>query len=306
VGTNGVPTLPRAAVITMRQPGIVPSPQGQYRLIDFGDGRRLERLGDWLLDRPAPQATSPRTQRHWRADWVYAAHRTAAGDWTAADGTDRPLPPPVDLQIAGQKMRIGLGNGGQIGLYPEHIACWSWLAERLANAPDGTPMLNLFAASGGASLAALRHGAAVTHVDAQNSALQLARVNLDSKPEQPGNARIIREDVGRFVARARRNQHHYPVIVLDPPSFGRGPKGRTWSLNRDLPDLIAALADLLGPEPVGLWLSTHTPGWDDRALSNLLHQHLPKARIRAFELGVATPDGRILPSGHAAVAQWQG
>ena len=305
----------------MGEPGIVNSPSDDYALQDFGNGRRLERMGCWLLDRPAPQASDiPPRLPSWQPDWVYDGPRTASGEWQAvspqaiehvqthADGSRSGA--EWSLRVGDQKMHLRLAAGGQLGLYPEHIACWQWLRTTLATAPATTPattpMLNLFAASGGASTAAARCGAAVTHVDAQQSALELARANLGAAAS--ANPRIIREDAQRFVVRAQRQGRHYPLVVLDPPSFGRGPKGQTWSLSRDLPPMMATLADLLGSHPVGIWLSTHTLGWTPQQLQELLQHSLPDGppdmRLQAFTLGVRSVDGRILSSGSAATANW--
>lgn len=288
--------------------GIVASPSDDYALQDFGAGRRLERMGRWLLDRPAAQAADiPPKLRNWQPDWIYAGARAAAGEWRPASPASiehaaQHQHPAWPLRVDGQTLHLRLAAGGQIGLYPEHIHCWRWLRDSLQDAPPATPMLNLFAATGGASLAAASAGAAVTHVDAQHGALALARANL----AQPGvaDARIIREDIKQFVARAQRQGRHYPLIVLDPPSFGRGPKGQTWSLSRDLPALTRRLAALLGPHPLGLWLSTHTPEWDSSRLRQLVRDTLPAARLRSYPLGVRSIDGRILRSGVAITANW--
>jgi 23S rRNA (cytosine1962-C5)-methyltransferase len=196
-------------------------------------------------------------------------------------------------------MQLHLASGGQIGLFPEHIACWNWLRSTLHGIPPGTAMLNLFAATGGASLAAAHSGASVTHIDAQQSALKQAARNCADTP-----IRLIREDVQRFVERALRRGQHYPLMVLDPPSFGRGPKGQTWDINRDLPTLVATLAELIGPAPLGLWLSTHSNGWDPTALAQLLADNFAGADIQAFPLAIASIDGRQLASGSAATARW--
>ena len=276
-------------------PGITPSPQGDYVLEDFGHGRRLERFGDRLLDRPAPQAQQAPRHLPWRADWVYDGPRTTAGRWTPDATGD----PGWSVTLAGQTLHCRLADGGQVGIYPEHMACWRWLAAVLHDAPPATPMLNLFAASGGASLAAARAGASVTHIDAQAGALTLARANLAAY-----EVRLLREDVPRFVARALRRGDHYPLIVLDPPSFGRGPKGHTWRLDRDLPALMAQLHELLGPTPLGLWLSLHTPGWQGDALTGLIRETLPGATARSFPLGLRSRDQRVLDGGHAIVCEW--
>lgn len=286
---------PSPTAATPTATGITDSPQGDYALEDFGHGRRLERFGDRLLDRPAPQAQQPPRQQPWHADWVYDGPRTAAGHWSPSAESE----PGWRIDVAGQTLHCRLANGGQVGIYPEHIACWNWLTALLADTPAGTPMLNLFAATGGASLAAARAGATVTHIDAQASALTLARANLAAH-----RVRLLREGATQFVARALRRGDHYPLIVLDPPSFGRDPKGRTWSLDRDLPPLMMQLRELLGSRPLGLWLSLHTPGWHRDALTALIDKTLPTATPHAFPLGLRSRDGRVLDGGHAVICAW--
>ena len=290
----------------------VSSPCEDYALLDFGGGRRLERMGRWLLDRPAPQAAGIRPrQPRWQPDWIYTGPRAAAGKWqpgsaAAIDHATQHQEVEWALRVDGLTLRLRLADGGQVGLYPEHIRCWQWLRDTLHNAPPATAMLNLFAATGGASLAAATVGAAVTHIDAQPGALALARSNLEplaARSQRP-SARIIREDIKRFVARAQRHGRHYPLIVLDPPSFGRGPKAQTWSLNRDLPDLMRSLASVLGPHPLGLWLSAHAPDWNPPRLRQLIQNSAPGARLRNYTLGVRSIDGRILAGGVAATANW--
>lgn len=295
-----------------QQSGSVDSPSDDYALLDFGAGRKLERMGRWLLDRPAAQAAelSP-AQADWQPDWAYNGPRAAAGEWQPVSPLaieHAAIHPQLEwpLRVDGQTLHLRLAAGGQVGLYPEHIRCWRWLRATLQNARPATPMLNLFAATGGASLAAASAGAAVTHVDAQHGALALARANLSTLDTHTGQqpARIIREDIKHFVARAQRQGRHYPLIVLDPPSFGRGPKSQIWSLGRDLPPLMSALASLLGPHPLGLWLSTHTPEWDLPRLQQLMRDTLPLSRLQGHTLGVKTIDGRVLGSGVAVTANW--
>lgn len=346
-----VPAGPAGRWAQARGPAVVASPQQDYALLDFGNGRRLERFGPLVLDRPAPQAARPPALAHWSADWVYDGPRTAAGRWTpgvagqiagqvacqvagqvsgqvsgqgcgpGSGGGQPAVPEPFDIQVDGERLCISLGSGGQVGIYPEHISCWRWLRGLLARRPAGAELLNLFAASGGASVAATRRRAAVTHLDALNSALNLARRNLARVAPEPagpdtepaGSPRILREDAVRFARRCRRQGRRFDLILLDPPSFGRGPKGQTWVLERDLPGLLEDLAALLPAQPdsgpTGLWLSTHSRGWDAARLAAvagpLLERTRPGARMQAFELGVAASDGRVLASGHALTVVWQ-
>lgn len=202
------------------------------------------------------------------------------------------------LRIDGRRMHCRLADAGQVGVYPEHVACWRWLRRRLCVA-SGARVLNLFAATGGASLAAAEQGAEVVHVDAQQAALELARVNLGDRA-----VRLIRDDVRSFTARAVRTGRRYELVILDPPGFGRGPKGRVWSLRRDLPELLRCLAGLLSDRPLGIWLSAHSRGWSGEDLSRSLAEALRGPRPRILELGVRAADGRCLAAGAAAVVEY--
>jgi len=273
---------------------VIRTPLDDYELIDFGDGRKLERFGPYLVDRPAPQATGPRVLADWRPEWLYTGGRTAAGSWRPRD---QKLPDAWPITVDGFTVHLKLAGGGQVGLYPEHVACWRWIGERLHGCYhiENLRVLNLFGGSGGATAAALRAGADVTHVDAQKAALAQARSNAGDK-----GVRWIREDVMTFVRRAARRGEAYDLIVIDPPSFGRGPKGQTWDIRRDLVPLVKTLAQLMSPECRGVWLSAHSPDWGADALAQLLIDALPSRSVVRLALGTSTSDGRALPAGVAA------
>lgn len=273
--------------------GYIQTPLDDYELIDFGNGRKLERFGSVLVDRPAPQATKEPALASWDADWVYSGDRVAAGKWQARNND---LPNHWKINIDGQYMLIQLSDGGQVGLYPEHIACWRWVRERLEGGNDNGELtvLNLFAATGGATLSAVNAGATVTHVDASSAAINQARENAGQE-----GARWIREDVMTYVERSVRRRETFDLIIADPPTFGRGPKGKSWEIQTDLTKLVHQLPHLVSPECRGVWLSFHTTEWSSQAVENMLLENLPERRFSHYALGVATKDGHILQSGHA-------
>lgn len=268
--------------------------KGEYELLDFGGGRKLERFGDVAVDRPAPQATGNPLLQEWQADWVYSGSRVGEGQWSAAS------PEQADswaAQIEDQVMHCRTGKGGQIGIYPEHVTCWHWIHERLegCNHIDELRVLNLFAGTGGASLAALQAGAQVTHVDAQASQIELAQLNCGDK-----GVRYIRDNVMTYVERLLRQGERFHMIILDPPSFGRGSKNKVWDIRCDFQSLIQYLPRLLTKDSRGVWASVHTQDMQAEAIADLLNQVLPGQNARPLQLGTQTADGRVLSAGVAA------
>lgn len=281
----------------MSPPANTDKPQEDgYALIDFGQGRKLERFGDYLIDRPAPQATGTRSLEDWQADWVYSGTRITEGEWQAQRDS---LSDNWTVSMAGQVMHCRLGKGGQVGIYPEHAACWQWVRERLEGCDhiDELRVLNLFAGTGGATLAAVQAGAKVTHVDVQSSQLDLARLNVGSK-----GARFIREDVMTYVERMVRKGERYHMVIMDPPSFGRAGKGKVWDIRCDFQPLIKYLPRLVTPDCRGIWVSLHTQDMKAEGVADLINQVMP-GKAMPLQLGTQTADGRVLEAGVAAT--WQ-
>jgi 23S rRNA (cytosine1962-C5)-methyltransferase len=209
-------------------------------------------------------------------------------------------------------MTLGLTPtpAGQIGLFPEQLANWRWIAERsarLAAASPETPprVLNLFAYTGGSTLAAAAAGAAVTHVDASKPSVELARQNAGRSGLAAAPIRWIVEDALRYSQREVKRGARYEAVVLDPPTYGHGPKGEAWRLDRDLPELLALCAELVGRSPKFFLATCHTPSVGPAELSAYLsdavvgHCSQPPASGR---LWLATKDGRKLDSG--VMARW--
>jgi 23S rRNA (cytosine1962-C5)-methyltransferase len=278
-----------------------PAAAAGYELLDCGGGRRLERFGAVVTDRPAPQAAWPpgAPAALWgRADLVYDAPAHGRGAWRGEA--------PAGWQVACGPLVFELAAlpSGQVGLFPEQQAIWTWLGRALAAPGQEIRLLNGFAYTGGSTLAAAAAGAAVTHVDAARSAVQRARRNAELSGLAAKPVRWLVEEIGRFAAREVRRGRAYHGVVLDPPAFGRGPKGRTWKLARDLPALLETAGALL-PEGARLAaLTCHDPALTPADLGDHLARlpGVPRAAVETGPLVIPAAAGHDLPAG--AYARW--
>ncbi|MBX3426314.1 MAG: class I SAM-dependent methyltransferase [Pirellulales bacterium] len=286
-----------------------------YELVDFGAGRRLERFGEWLLDRPCPAAAA--IAQFNPAAWSEATarfdgQRAAAGAWRppAAKWGRQELPFAAPL-VEGVELRFALEPlpSGQIGVFPEQFVNWQWIARqtRTAIAADrpSVRVLNLFAYTGGSTLAAAAMGAEVVHVDAARSVVARARDNAAASGLADAPIRWIVEDALKFCQREVKRGNRYDAVVLDPPSYGHGPQGQQWRVDRDLLPLLELCGELVERRPRYLLVTCHTPGVGQAELSAMLadgvfgHCGQPP---HTGELTLRTPAGRSLPSG--VFARW--
>ncbi len=236
-------------------------------LLDCGDGRRLERFADIVVDRPAPGADRPRRDP---AVWSQPQLEFRRSAWVRGAARD-----PWHVRAAGLTFECRPATGGQVGLFPEHASIWPWLTgaceaalDRLGRPPE---VLSLFAYTGGSSLACARGGARVAHVDASRPALAWARRNAELSTLADSPIRWLPDDARAFLRRERRRGRRYDAVVLDPPSYGHGPG--TWRIDDDLAPLLDDLAALLGPSPAFILLTAHTPGYDGDRLAGLVREH---------------------------------
>ena len=269
----------------------------QYELLDFGQGRKLERFGGTVVDRPCQVAEASRAPV---APWHDAVARFPGkgGRWQLA----RQLPEPWLLQFGQLVFELRPTDFGQVGVFPEQATNWDWLARRLRTRP-GSRVLNLFAYTGGSTLAAAAAGASVVHLDAAKNVVSWARRNAEHSQLLGTGIRWIVEDAMRFAKREVNRGNQYDGIILDPPSYGHGPKGEVWKLSKDLLELLHLCRQLLSPSPVLLLLSCHTPGYGPAELNAMLSDVLfgsCSSGVRTRELVLRTVDGRKLPSGSAA------
>jgi len=253
---------------------LVESQLADYQLIDFGRGRKLERFDDRLLDRPCPAAdgisqASPKA-------WANATHCFADKRWEisntestkdVADETNLKLRDSHNWFFHWNSLSLGLKTSpfGHVGVFPEQIENWEWMSRlgkdlKSRNSDDAKPTaLNLFAYTGGSTLALAASGFAVTHVDASKPSVQWARSNAESSQLSHLPIRWIIDDVRDFVQREARRKHRYDIIVLDPPAFGHGASGKRWELERDLGELITDCCSLFTDQPIAMLLTGHSP-----------------------------------------------
>lgn len=283
----------------------------EYELLDFGAGRKLERFGAWVLDRPAPGADGAQTQPDlWEsASARYTGSRTTEGSWKPAiKKWPKPsLEFPVSLtEVKHFRMLLSPLPSGQVGVFPEQFGNWQWIARQAAK-PQAAKVLNLFAYTGGSTLAAAVAGAEVTHVDAAKSMVARARENAELSGLAEAPIRWIVEDAVKFCQREVKRGNTYDAVILDPPSYGHGPKGEGWSIKRDLLPLLNLCKELTEGRPKFVLLTCHTPSIGTAELSAYLSDGLfghcgqpPKSGT----LYLKTSSGRKLASGE--FARWPG
>lgn len=266
-----------------------------YELLDFGRGRKLERFGRRVLDRPAPAAQDcdRSAPELWpSADLRFAADGNGAEGWDPHSGASA-----WSITLEGLTLELKPTPFGHVGLFPEHAAVWRALAEVCRDRPAAA-VLNLFAHTGAATLAAAAAGARVTHVDAAGNVVRWARRNAELSGMGDRPIRWIVDDARKFVTREARRGQRYDVVLVDPPAYGHGPRGQRWSIDDDLVALLGACRGLLAP---GAWLalSCHSQGYDAQRLAQLV-AHVTGHAARHERLLLATPSARRLPAGAVA------
>jgi len=270
-----------------------------YALLDAGDGRRLERFGDRVIDRPAPAAAGPRGDAAaWRnVDARFERGRGEAGRWEARADVD-----PWLVEVDGIRLELRLASGGQVGLFPEHLGQADWLRRRVHEAADAS-VLHLFGYTGALTLVAARGGAAVAHVDASRAAVAWARRNAELSAAADCPIRWLVEDAERFVRREGTRGRRYSGVVLDPPTYGHDPSGRAWHLEDRLDPLLRSVVALLDGPSRFVLLTAHTPQFGPDVLRERLASALGTSDgIEADELALAAENRVRLRLG--AFARW--
>jgi 23S rRNA (cytosine1962-C5)-methyltransferase len=288
-----------------------------YQLLDFGEGRKLEQFGPYVIDRPAPAAAGVR--RAQAELWSKAIARFELsgeqrggerGEWVPADA----LPETWAIAFGPLRFELKPTDFGHLGVFPEQVANWEWIARQVCGLVTGDErpkVLNLFAHTGGSTLAAAHAGAEVVHIDSAKSAVAWARRNAELSGLTNAPIRWIVEDAGRFVDRELKRGHRYDGIILDPPTYGHGPAGETWKLEEDLPALLAACAELIADRLGFILLTCHTPGITPplarellkcatNTVSHLNAQAAEASGIPAGELLLLADSGRKLFCGVSA------
>ena len=275
-----------------------------FEVLDTGDGEKLERWGDVILRRPDPQTIWPKADPAlWRqAQAWYHRSDKGGGEWEFFSRL------PEKWVIAHQELRFYVRPTGfkHTGLFPEQAANWVWMAEKLRQSGrKDLRVLNLFGYTGGATLACAQAGAHVTHVDAAKGMVQWAKENRELSQLPETSCRWIVEDALRFVQREIRRGNSYDGILMDPPSYGRGPSGEVWKLENELYGLIDTCAQVLSPEPLFFLVNSYTTGFQASVLSNIIEKCVVSrfgGQVHSQELCLPVSTGGVLPCG--ATGRW--
>lgn len=280
----------------------------EYELLDCSDGEKLERWGKYVLVRPDPQAIWKNEKHHprWKnPDASYRRSRKGGGAWN-----ENRLPEEWTMEYPSLELKFKIKPTGfkHTGLFPEQAANWEWFSEIIKNAGRPVKVLNLFAYTGGATVAASKAGASVVHVDASKGMVAWAKENaaLSGVADRP--IRYIVDDCKKFVEREIRRGNLYDGIIMDPPSYGRGPNGEIWKLEDSVDELVKLTAQLLSPNALFFLLNSYTTGLSAGTMGYILHNAIVKThggKVTSEELGLpVTQSGSALPCG--AASRWAG
>lgn len=272
-----------------------------YRLIDSADGEKLEYWGKYILRRPDPQAVwSVKSERAlWnKADAWYHRSNSGGGKWQFIN---KKLPERWTLNYRNLIFNIKPMGFKHTGLFPEQAVNWDWFSNLIKSSPRPVRVLNLFAYTGGATVAALKAGAEVVHVDASKGMVTWAKENVVSSGLADKPVRYIVDDVKKFVQREQRRGRQYDAIIMDPPSYGRGPSGEVWKIENELYPLIEDCVKILSDRPLFFLINSYTTGLSAQVLVNVLTMAVVKkygGLVTADEIGLPmSANGLVLPCG---------
>ncbi len=274
-----------------------------YEVLDTSKGEKLERWGDYLLIRPDPQVIwdTPKKNRGWKkCNGHYHRSSKGGGDWEFFD-----LPKQWQIHYGELTFNLKPFSFKHTGLFPEQAANWDWFGDLIRRANRSVKVLNLFAYTGGATLAAAAAGAHVTHVDASKGMVTWAKENAASSGLSDAPIRWIVDDCVKFVQREIRRGNHYDAIIMDPPSYGRGPKGEIWKIEESIHGLIQLCTELLSEDPLFFLVNSYTTGLQPAVLTYMIATELKKFKgfVRSEEIGLPVTDaGLVLPCG--ASGRW--
>ncbi|MDR0862404.1 MAG: class I SAM-dependent methyltransferase [Oscillospiraceae bacterium] len=276
-----------------------------YELLDCSGGERLERWGKQILVRPDPQVIwqTPKTHAGWRNPSArYSRSSTGGGHWDKSD-----LPDSWQVKYGELTFNVRPMNFKHTGVFPEQATNWDYAARTIRKAERPISVLNLFAYTGAASVAAASAGASVCHVDAARGMVNWARDNAKSSGLEEKPVRWIVDDCAAFVEREIRRGRRYDAIIMDPPSYGRGPSGETWKLEDDLYAFVKLCVGVLSDDPLFVIINSYTTGLSPAVLTYISESLFGKrfgGKAESQELGLpVTSSGLVLPCG--AACRWE-
>ncbi len=271
-----------------------------YKIIDMANGQKLEKWGKFILSRPDPQIiwNNKTYPEKWdKADAVYSRSKTGGGSWKY----NKKLPDNWKIQYKELVFNIKPMGFKHTGLFPEQAVNWDWMIEKITKANRPIKVLNLFAYTGGASVACLYAGAEVCHVDSSKGMVQWAKENVQSSGLADKKIRYIVDDVNKFVQREIRRNNKYDAIIMDPPSYGRGAKGEVWQFENNIYDLVELCEKVLSDNPLFFLINSYTTGISSSVLGNILNLCINKknnGNVTSGEIGLPMENSKlVLPCG---------
>ena len=279
-----------------------------YEVLDTSGGEKLERWGDYRLIRPDPQVIwdTPKGRQWRKPNGHYHRSSKGGGEWEFLD-----LPEEWTISYRELTFHLKPFSFKHTGLFPEQAVNWDWCAGLIGRAAAegrSVKVLNLFAYTGGATVSAAAAGASVTHVDASKGMVGWARENAVSSGLGEASIRWLVDDCGKFVEREIRRGNTYDAIIMDPPSYGRGPRGEIWKMETSIYPFILKCRELLSEDPLFFLINSYTTGLQPAVLSYMLHTAIDpirKGKVEADEVGLpVTGNGLVLPCG--AAGRWTG
>ncbi len=271
-----------------------------YEILDMASGRKLERWGKYILDRPDPQIAW--NEKSFPYKWKdsnakYIRSKTGGGHWENITDV------PASWQIKYKDLTFNIKQMGfkHTGLFPEQAVNWDYMIDKIKNSNRKIKVLNLFAYTGGATVACAYAGADVVHVDASKGMVSWAKENIVSSGLEDRYVRFIVDDCIKFVEREIRRGNKYDVIIMDPPSFGRGANGEVWNIEESLYKLVKLCVDVLSDNPLFFLINSYTTGLSPKVLENILYLTVNKkceGKITSGEVGLPMTDSKlVLPCG---------
>ena len=271
-----------------------------YEILDMADGQKLERWGNVILSRPDPQIVWK--QKSFPEKWkqvnaTYHRSKTGGGAWEYKKQM------PKEWQIKYKDLVFNIKPMGfkHTGLFPEQAVNWDWMMNKIKSEKREIKVLNLFAYTGGATVACLSAGASCTHVDSSKGMVAWAKENVISSGLQEKHVRYIVDDVVKFVNREIRRENKYDAIIMDPPSYGRGANGEVWQFENNIYDLVELCTNVLSDNPLFMLINSYTTGISSTVLANILNLTVSKkykGQVDSGEIGLPMTDSKlILPCG---------
>lgn len=272
-----------------------------YKLIDIEDGFKYESIENILIKRPDTNATGKLIDKQLE-DALFASYNEEAG--TGSFEVIKPISDDWSYNYKDINLKLKLGSFKHIGVFPEQSFHWDYIKEKIENAKQDVKVLNLFAYTGSASINAAKAGAKeVVHVDALKQINGWAKENSELSKSEHLNIRYLHDDVLSFLKREIKRGNKYQIIIMDPPSFGRGPKNQIWKFNKNIDELLS-LCDQLLEDPICVLISTYTNNFKKNELKQLLSKHFNAKSIKTYDLALESETKKLLPCGSAGVCEF--